>query len=52
MQRETKTEAIKIRLTPTLDKALQRFATNHALSKTGAVSMLLMQRLRQEKYVK
>ena len=36
----------------TLDKALQRFATAHALSKPAAVSMLLMQRLRQEKYIK
>ena len=46
-----KTEAIKFRLTPTLDKALQRFATANALSKSAAVSMLLIQRLKQEKYI-
>ena len=39
-------------MTATLDNALQRFATANALSKTAAVSMLLMQRLRQEKYIK
>jgi hypothetical protein len=52
MTGETKSDTIKFRLTPTLEKALQRFATAHALSKTAAVSMLLMQRLRQEKYIK
>lgn len=50
--KEVKTESLKLRLTPTLDKALQRFATNHALTKTAAVSMLLMNRLRSEKYIK
>jgi hypothetical protein len=49
---ETKAQFLKFRLTPTLDKALQRFATANALTKSSAASMLIIQRLKAEKYIK
>jgi hypothetical protein len=52
MEQENKDTHLKFRLTPTLDKALQRFATANALTKSSAASMLIIQRLKAEKYIK
>ena len=50
--RVTKSVPIRLGVTPMLDKALTRYATSQALSKTGAVSQILINHLRQEKFIK
>jgi hypothetical protein len=50
-KREIKSELFRFRLTPALDKALQRYATANALSKSSAASMLIINGLKQFKYI-
>jgi hypothetical protein len=48
--KEAKTETLRFRLTPALDKALQRYATANALSKSSAANMLIINGLKGAKY--
>jgi hypothetical protein len=48
--RETKTETMRIRLSPSLEKSLQRYATANALTKSSAASMLIINGLKQAKF--